>query len=107
MRNVPVSPPTSDALGSVATIVINGMPAPPVIPGEPISAESPAAVNAPLTPTELNTEMVALLTPAELSNVANEGPVGDAPKTTLAFSAPAPSYRFSASPPVLKPMPEP
>ena len=54
-----------------------------VSPGEPISAVSFFAANAAFTPTALNCEIVALLIPAALSKVAN-GPVGEAPKATLA-----------------------
>lgn len=78
-----------------------------IVPGEPISAGSLAAANAPLTEAALSVEIVALLSPAALSNVGKGGPAGDAPKTTLACSAPALLYRLSASPLVLRPIPEP
>ncbi len=48
-------------------------------PGEPISAASPAAVKAPLLPTELSVETVTPSAPAPLSKDGN-GPLGDEPK---------------------------
>ena len=90
-----------------ATSVTIRMPTgPATFPGEPISAESFAATKAPLTPTALSCEMVALSRPAVLSKVGN-GPEGEAPKDTLARSTPPPSYRLTASPPVLRPAPDP
>ncbi|MEI9897708.1 MAG: hypothetical protein WDN28_28590 [Chthoniobacter sp.] len=69
MRKVPGSEPASAALASVATMVTIGVDEAPIVPGEPISLESPAALKAPWTPTALKVEMVALVNPAELSKV--------------------------------------
>ncbi len=50
-------------------MVTIGVDEAPIVPGEPISLESPAALKAPWTPTALKVEMVALVNPAELSKV--------------------------------------
>jgi hypothetical protein len=75
-------------------------------PGEPTSFASEAAANAPFRPATLSVESTTWLSPAELSNVA-KGPLGAAPKETVACSVPPPSKRLTASPPVLSPTPEP
>jgi len=63
----------------------------PTVPGEPISFGSPAAANAPLTPTTLSCEMAVLFSPAALLNDAS-GPVGDVPCLVVTHHAPARSY---------------
>src|SRR5688500_15567035 len=78
----------------------------PTVPGEPIWFGSPAATNAPFTPGTLSCEIVALFRAAALLNEAN-GPVGDAPKVTLAWTRPPASKRLMASPPVPSPTPPP
>jgi hypothetical protein len=47
-----------------------------------------------------------LFKPIALLNVL-KSVIGEAPKTTLACKTPAASYRLTASPPVLKPIPDP
>src|SRR5262249_11139337 len=79
-----------------------------VLPGEPTSAPS-AAVNAPFTPATLKAAMdgkggVRLPRPAALSNV---NPVVDAPKLTPVRRLAAAAKSTTASPPVLRPTPEP
>src|SRR5688572_4003313 len=71
-----------------ATSEMNSLP---TVPGEPISLGLLAATIAPLTPTALNSEMVALFRPAALLKVRNGGPVEDAPKATLDWSRPVES----------------
>ena len=68
-------------------------------PGEPTSVP---ALKAPLTPTALSVATVAA--PAALSN---EKPVVEAPKLTPVTRRPKESNRFTASPSVLRPTPEP
>src|SRR5262245_53838454 len=62
----------------------------PAVPGEPISFVSFTARNAPLMPTTLRVETVALLRAAALLKVAKSGPAGDVPKTRFAWSTPSP-----------------
>src|SRR5262245_17119282 len=106
MRNVPGSWPASAAVASVAAMLTVGIDEAPMVPGEPISLIFPAATNAPLRPATLRVVMPPLFTPAALSKVG-KGPAGEVPKSTWACTAPPPSKRFTASPPVLSPTPEP
>src|SRR5215471_14769173 len=92
-RNVPGSGPVSDAVGSRAVIPTIGAAPAPMVPGEPISltVASPGATNAPFCPTTLRVDITALLSPAELSNVGRDVPLGDAGKEMAACSVPPPS----------------
>ncbi len=82
------------------------------VPGEPISAVSPFAAKAPLAPEVLKAEKngpgsVVLPRRALFSKVANGAEAGAAPKVTPVMTLPAESKRLTASPPVLRPTPEP
>jgi hypothetical protein len=55
----------------------------PIVPGEPISWLLFTAMNAPLTPTALNVEIVTLSNKAALSKV-EKGPAGETPNTIFA-----------------------
>src|SRR5205823_5895052 len=94
MRKVPGLAGDSPALASVAVMLTVGVGGAPMVPGEPISFASFAAANAPLMPTALRVEMVALFSPAALSKVGN-GPLGEAPKATPARSVPPASNRLT------------
>ena len=88
-----------------ATSEINSLP---VAPGEPVSVLL-AERNAPLLPATLKVEMVGsgrvtLPRPALLSNVT---PAVAEPKLTPVMRVPAESKRFTASPALLRPTPEP
>ena len=86
-----------------ATSETNSLPA---VPGEPISAASFAATNAPFSPAALALEIRAPFRPAALLNVVNV-PVGEAPNDTLACTTPAALNRLTWSPAVLSPTPVP
>ena len=77
-----------------------------LVPGEPTSVPSFAATNAPLTPAALNVE-IAPLTPAALSNEWNGALESDTPNVTPVTTVPVESKMFTASPPVLRPTPDP
>src|SRR5215471_4826323 len=83
-RNSPGSLPVSDARPSTAVMPTIGAAPEPIVPGEPISLGSLAATNAPDCPTTLRVEITALLSPAELSNVARGATLGDAGKEMAA-----------------------
>ena len=77
-----------------------------IVPGEPISSW---AVKAPLTPTALRVEIagsgvVKLPSPAALSN---ETPVVDGAEADAGQVVAAASKTLTASPPALRPTPEP
>ena len=87
-----------------ATSVIYNLP---IVPGEPISMVSFTALKASFTPTTLNVEIVVLFNPMALLNDGYFGPDGEVPKVTFACNSPLVLNMLTASPPVLKPTPEP
>src|SRR5690349_10525032 len=96
--NVPNDAPAPSMSESVAGTV-PPTPTAGCTPGEPTSLP---ALKAPLTPTALS--WLTAAAPAALSNVK---PVVEAPKLTPVTRRPNESNRFTASPSVLSPTPEP
>src|SRR5262245_38002893 len=108
MRNVPGSLPVSDAVGSIAVIVTTGVAGAPIVPGDPIAVDAASVIaNAPLIPVALRVETGPLLTPAALSKDFSGLVVVDTPNVTPARFVPPGSKRLTASPPVLRPTPDP
>ena len=86
-----------------ATSEMNSLP---TVPGEPISFASALATAPPFWPTALSWVMTTSLAPLALLKLRN-GALEEVPKSTRACTWPEALNRLTASPPVLRPTPEP